>query len=82
MVPTNVANSPTAHRIRLTLTCDHCGHNSLETLNRFHGRYMIVCRECASVVNVKAKENRMVIEALLDLCGKIDASLGRPEKRH
>ena len=82
MVPVNVASSPTAHRIKLTVTCDHCGHNSLETLSRFHGRYMIVCRECAGVVNLKAKENRIVLEALLDLCAKVDASLGHSEKRH
>ena len=80
MIPINVANSPTAHRIKLTVACDHCGHNSLETLSRFHARYMIVCRECGSLVNLKAKENRIAIEELLGLCAKIDASL-HPEKR-
>ena len=81
MITIDVASSPTAHRIKLTVACDHCGHNSLETLSRFHGHHMVVCRECGSVVNLKAKENRIVIEELLGLCAKIDASLGNSGKR-
>ena len=81
MIPINMANSPTAHRIKLVLTCDHCGHKSTETLTRFHGHQMVVCRECAGVVNLKAKENRLVLEELVAICAKIDAALGNAPKR-
>ncbi|HKD46064.1 MAG TPA: hypothetical protein VKB67_00090 [Rhizomicrobium sp.] len=80
MILATVNDSTTAKRIKLIVACDHCGHNSLEALTRFHGRYMVVCRECASIVNLKAKENRIVIEELVKLCAKIDASLGKSQK--
>lgn len=81
MIPINVIDSPTAKRIKLVVACDHCGHKSLEPLSRFHGRYMVVCRECASVVNLKVKENRIVIEELVKLCAKIDSALRKGQKR-
>lgn len=82
MIPLDVGNSPTASRIKLVVACDHCGHKSTETLSRFHGRYMIVCRECAGVVNLNAKSNRLVLEELVKLCGKVDAAFGEEKKRH
>ena len=81
MIPINVIDSPTAKRVRLTVACDQCGCNSLETLTRFHGRYMVVCRECSHTVNLKTKENRIVIEELVKTCAKIDAMLGKKRKR-
>ena len=80
MIPIDVSTSPTASRIKLVVTCDHCGHKSTETLSRFHGRYMVVCRECASVVNLKMKENRIILEELVQLCAKIDSALGGGDK--
>jgi hypothetical protein len=80
MIPINVSNSPTASRIKLVVTCNHCGHKSTETLSRFHGRYMVVCRECASVVDLKAKENRIFLEKLAQVVAEIDAALGDGKK--
>ena len=77
MIPLNLIDSPTARRIKLVVACDQCGCRSLESFTRFHGRYIMVCRECAHTINLKAKENRSVIEELAHLCAKIDASLGR-----
>jgi len=77
MTPLNVIASPTAKRIKLVVACDQCGYHSLEPFTRFHGRYEMVCRECAHTVNLKAKENRLVVEELAHLCAKIDASLER-----
>ena len=77
MIPIDVIHSPTAKRIKLVVACDQCGYKSLEPFTRFHGRYEMVCRECAPTVNLKAKENRFVIEALARLCTEIDVSLER-----
>ena len=41
---------------------------------------MVVCRECAGVVNLKAKENRTILEELVTICAKIDAALGNSQK--
>lgn len=82
MIPLDVGNSPTAKRIKLVVACDHCGHRSTEPLSRFHGRTMVVCRECASVVNLKTRDNRLVLEELAKLCGKMDAAIGEEKRRH
>ncbi len=82
MIPLDVGHSPTASRIKLVVACDHCGHKSTEPLSRFHGRTMLVCRECASVVNLQAQTNRLVLEELAKLCGKMDAAFGEEKKRH
>jgi hypothetical protein len=81
MIPINVIDSPTAKRIKLTITCDQCGCKSLETLTRFHGHYMVVCRECSHTVHLKTKENRIAIEELTKACAKIDAMLGKKQNR-
>lgn len=75
MFPINVVNSPTAKRIKVIISCDHCGHQSLEPLSRFHGRYYASCRECLTPFDLKAKENRVVIEKLVKLCATTDAAL-------
>jgi hypothetical protein len=77
MIPIKVIGSPTAKRIKLIVACDQCGCASLEPFIRFHGHYEMVCRECAHTVNLKAKENRLLIEELAQLCARIDASLER-----
>ena len=82
MIPINVVDSPTARRVRLTVACDQCGCKSLETLTRFHGHYMVVCRECSHTVHLKTKENRIAIEELVKACAKIDAMLGKKQKHH
>jgi len=77
MIPFNVTGSSTAKRIKLIIACDQCGCASLEPFNRFHGHYELVCRECAHTVNLKAKENRLLIEELAQLCARIDAARER-----
>jgi hypothetical protein len=75
MAHITVIESPTAKRIKLVVPCDQCGHNTLEPLTHFHGDYMVVCKGCSSVVNLRAKENKIVIEELIKLCAKMDSAL-------
>lgn len=69
--------SPTAKRIKLVVSCDHCGHESLEPLPRLLAPNGIVCRECASALDLTSKENRLVIGELVKLCKNIDASVSK-----
>jgi hypothetical protein len=72
--------SPTARRIKLVVSCDHCGHGSLEPLPRLLGPNGIVCRECASALNLTSKENRHVIGELVELCKVIDVRLSKEHR--
>ena len=80
MIPINVANSPTAKRVKLIFRCVKCGHESLESLSRFHGRYRIACPECGTSADLKANENRIIIEELVELCAKTDAALNKGQE--
>ncbi len=77
MIPINVAESPTARRLMLVFSCPdpECGHESLEPLSRFHARYKMGCGECGAPIDLKAKENRIILEKLVEFCARTDASL-------
>ncbi len=77
MIPINVSNSPTAKRLLLVFRCPdpECRHESFEPISRFHGRYFVSCRECGTSIDLKAKENRVIIEEAVKFCTTADARL-------
>jgi hypothetical protein len=80
MLPINTNDSPTAARIHLGLSCKKCGKQVSEPLTRFHGRYRIACPECLEVIDLRAPENRILIEKLVALCRSQDAALAKGKK--
>ena len=81
MIPANIADSLSAKRLLLVFQCPDtkCGHESFEPLSRFHGRYFVSCRECGASIDLKAKENRVVIEEAIERCLRADARLQEPD---
>lgn len=79
MLPINVKRSQSAARIGVRVSCKKCGHESIELLTRFHGRYYIVCRSCLGRIDLKLKENRIILERLAQYAAELDATLAQPD---
>jgi len=75
MATMKVSQSHAANRVWLVVHCTYCGHECLEPLNRLQSQNRIVCRECATPFELKAKDNKIFIEKLVEVCASIDAGL-------
>jgi transcription elongation factor Elf1 len=69
------ADSASAKFIMLVFSCPdpECGHESVEPLSRFHGRYALSCRECGASIDLTTKKHRVILEELAELCARADA---------